>query len=206
MKAPLSKLALAVVLLNSSIYISAGNDSYLEDDLSYTSVSEMQSEGWHWGLSSANASCIDYSDCVPGDDGYEHFPVTGYPFEDLDPWDFGGGDGFDDPNDPGEGEIGSGDSGTDPDAQAYNECINAAEAGRAPCIEGRTNDINLAGDICYLDAAIAGSAAGVYLSPLTGIAVTFLTGSACIAAKYYDLSQVSSYCSGIVDQQKAACG
>lgn len=97
MKTSLSKVAVAFVLLNSSIYTS--DAGFLEDDQGFTTVSQWQVEGWHWGLSKATAcNSQDYSECIE---------VIGEAPGDFDDWGYGGAGGLDDPYDNG-GDHGNG--------------------------------------------------------------------------------------------------
>lgn len=131
MKAPLSKVALAVVLLNSSIYVSTDSeDVYMEDDSSFTSISEALKVGWHWGSNNANA--CDNRSCENGDD-YERFPVNGTTI-DGGFGDFGGADyedgGTGGGSEPGE-SGGSGGNGSEADESSRPSerevCLNRVQ-------------------------------------------------------------------------------
>lgn len=115
MKATLSKVTLAVVLLNSSIYISTDSDDYMEEDSSFTSISEAQRVGWHWGSNNANA--CDNRSC---ENGYERFPVNGTTI-DGGFGDFGGADyedgGSGGSSEPGEGGGSGGGSNSEGSSQ-----------------------------------------------------------------------------------------
>lgn len=62
MKFSLTKVAIAIACMHGSIHVDpTANGGYLEDQSFYSQVTNELIQGWHWGLSSANA-CTSQSD------------------------------------------------------------------------------------------------------------------------------------------------
>ncbi|WP_268409873.1 hypothetical protein [Alteromonas sp. a30] len=172
MKAPFSKIALAVVLLNSSIYITADNsEDYLENDSSYASVSEIQSSGWHWGVNSANAcnNAQSFSDCIPvyGQDpgdfefGFGDFGGVGY----GDSGGGGGGSG---------GDSGGGDSSSS----------NDPTKNKSACLVQADRDQNLCLSLSRGTAVVTAGVCVGFVHPLYIAACTAAAGVGGIIGEY----------------------
>jgi hypothetical protein len=136
MKFGLSKIAVALVCLNTSFYIeSSFDDIYLEDQDSFAQVAEGLVNGWHWGVSSANAcgGAQDYSDC------YETYGNGGYGDYDWDWGDnYGGGDTG---GSSGDGGGGSGDSGS---GAASPGTIDAQEQCELDALDSKGTCVSIA--------------------------------------------------------------
>ena len=106
MKFSVLKMAIAAVCLHGSITVTPDTSSdYLEGQGNYVQIAGGLTQGWHWGLSSANAcgTTGDLSDCFEIDPGYGDYDDGGY-YDDGYDYDYDydtGGDG------DGDGDGGS---------------------------------------------------------------------------------------------------
>jgi len=148
--ATLSRLSLAVVMLNTSIYITPDSSTdFLEDDASFTQVTDAQSSGWHWGISSANAcnNAHSFSDCIPvyGQDpgdldyGFGDFGGVGYGDHDN-----GGGDYEDD---DGGGSTGNTTPPVD-NTQQIEQCKETALNNKNQCVSSVETQFGLTVILC----------------------------------------------------------
>jgi len=100
MQYKLTKVALAVVAFNTTIYFDqAESVDYLDEQSSFTQISEGLSTGWHWGLNKANAAWQESQDygngTTYGRRPSEDFSFYGndYNYYYYDDYDGGGGGG-----------------------------------------------------------------------------------------------------------------
>ncbi|WP_417439775.1 hypothetical protein [Idiomarina abyssalis] len=80
MKYKYSKIALAVICFNSSVYIDSAPESSQDESFTIDATSQM-SGGWRWGITSAAAGCGDNSDGTYCDDRMTVTP--GYDYHDI---------------------------------------------------------------------------------------------------------------------------
>lgn len=192
MKTAIKSTIIVCGLLGNVTINSNQNIEYLEDDSLFTKTSIHLMRGWESGVNYAQA-----------DDDIEVI-CCGTVFPGPGGGGFGGGG---ESNDASEnaGSDGDGPSYSYSEIAAYSECVSDAEAGRQTCITDREEFINVAADVCQVTASTAGMVGSMYVSPLGGAIIYVASASACVAAKYEDLDNVSSYCATEVDNAKEEC-
>lgn len=84
-------------------------------------------------------------------------------------------------------------------------CEQSAFGKVDDCINELKEEIGLMADACYLAAATGGAIVGIYASPITGVVVAAISGSACLSAKAYDLAEAPSYCIDEAEEEAENC-
>ena len=157
MKFSVLKMAIAAVCLHGSITVTPDTSSdYLEDQGNYVQIAGGLTQGWHWGLSSANAcgTTGDLTNCFETYySGYGDYDDGGY-YDDGYGYDTGGGSGGSGSNN-GPGEI-----------DAIEACEILADAAEGTCIivAAAVFAVNTVG-CTAIALAISGGTAGT-LTPL----------------------------------------
>ncbi|OUR81077.1 hypothetical protein A9Q75_08760 [Colwellia psychrerythraea] len=91
------------------------------------------------------------------------------------------------------------------DRRNLRRCNKDVSKFQNTCVRDKDLEISKLADTCYIATAAIGGATAVWASPITGVVVTLIGGTACNTAKHNDLAKVPVYCTNKVTDKKRSC-